>query len=119
MTRIVMLVMAITAIVGFTSCMEGPAGKDGEPGEDGKSVVIASWTGILYPSQEKKDSGFAGYWDISDLSIREDRVVSVYVRQGAGYMWREPTWLLGDGYIRIGNDDKADPSFEYRITVGR
>lgn len=113
------LVVLVVVMVG---CIQGPAGKDGEDGangRDGKSITLSTFTGILYPDDEvKATTGALGYWDIQNPAIRDDRLVSVYVRQGGGFMWKPPTWLLGNGYVRIGNDDEADPSWEYKIIVG-
>jgi len=115
------LVFAVLVAICFVGCLEGPAGKDGRNGSNGsngQSTILTSWSGILYPADEVASPGNLSYWDIDNSAIRDDRLITVYVRKGAGFMWDEPTWLLANGYVRISDDDKTDPSWEYKIIVG-
>lgn len=122
MPKIMSLLLFVLPLAG---CLQGPAGSDGSNGtsgsngRDGQSVVLSSWNGVLFASQEVVEPGVLSYWDIDSSIIRDDRIITVHVRQGAGFMWKEPTWFLASGYVRITDDEKADANWEYKIVVGR
>lgn len=109
------LVLVLAASVLF-GCV---AGEDGKDGEDGSGYQAFVYTGVLYESEQSKD-GAALYWDKIYGNLTERSLVSVYVRQGSGYMWQEPTWYLSNtgNYIRIVDDAITNPAYEFKIIIG-
>lgn len=87
-------------------------GPRGEAGEDGVGKVYQQ-TGILYSTTMDTVSDS---WDVPCWFADDSTIVQVYVRAGAGHMWSEPTWFRSDGWVRIFDDQWADPSDEYIIT---
>lgn len=77
----------------FSMCV-GPTGPEGPAGKDGSSVVVGEKKGILYASAA---DSVTGCWHIPVLS----QVISVWVRSGPGFLWKEPDrWYL-DNYSQM------------------
>lgn len=109
MLRII-LVMAAALLFGCLS---------GEDGKDGRDAETSVYTGVLH-SSDTTVNGSAVYWDKYIWALSDSSVVNVWVRQGGGYLWQPPTWYVktgGLGYVRIIDDEKVEPAYEYKIVV--
>jgi hypothetical protein len=111
MLKWILLVAAILMV----GCIAGEDGKDGRDGQDAKSFV---YTGVLYAADTSMN-GASVYWDKTIYTLTDSSIVNVWVRQGSGYMWQDPTWYIEpkSHYLRIIDDEKTNPSYEYKVVV--
>ncbi len=109
------IILALAFVLA--GCMAGEDGDDGKDGADGLSRGQKAYTGVLY-SADAKTQASGTYWDLTYFSLTDSSIVSVFVRQGSGFMWQIPTWYLGDAYVRILDDEKVSPAYEYKVVIG-
>ena len=105
LTLILLLVVACAGPQGPI----GPQGSQGEPGEAGE---LYSKTGVLYESEKVEGKN---WWDISASWMSDTIVVQVWVRKGAGDMWKAANFYYCSWYIRIFDDLVTDSADEYMV----
>ena len=110
-----LFILISLVIVGCSNLKgdEGPVGPQGDDGNPGPGSFYVT-EGILYSSAKSPDGD---WWDIdlSHWNLNDSAVLQCWVRQGAGYMWKEPNWYWSTTYVRILDDAITDPADEYRV----
>jgi hypothetical protein len=95
-------IWAILAVTGITGCFST------EP-----KTEVGSVEGILFPQYLTE----GGYWHISLSQISgKVGVINVLARPSSGYDWWPATFTQGPYYIKIMDDNRADPGWQYRIS---
>ena len=97
---------------------QGPVGPVGPAGPAGSSLYVDKYGGILYAA----DRDSAGNWWNKYFVADDTALVQVWVRQGAGFMWIEPTWYFSQSAtmqwfkaVRIFQGTNCQPGYEYMI----
>jgi len=119
MKKVFALLISILVVAMFSVSLTGCASLfKGEAGTNGTNLSILKQTGVLYTADLTVPTSGLSYWDTYDFDITSSSIVSVWVRQGAGFVWIEPSWYRGaTDYVRIFDDSTVSAGYEYMILV--